>query len=445
MLAVRQVMRIVFDRGTLLLTQRATDAPTLPGTVWDPRVRGWRAPAFAWRELRDGPDPIAARIGGRRPWPPPPLRPYQASALEAWRRNGGRGLVCLPTGAGKTRVGVAAIAHTGLPALVLVPTRVLLHQWVASLDEVCPGRVGVLGDGHRDLRRVTVSTFASAWRRMDRMGDRFGLLVIDEAHHFGHGERDEALEMSVAPFRLGLTATPPEDLGSLPLLVGPVVTQLRVDDLAGTWLAAYDRVELALDLTEAERIAYEQDMATFRRVHGPFRVGFPSATWPEFARAASRTDDGRRALAAIRRAKRLLAYPTAKAEVLRSLLAEHHAQRTLIFTANNEAAYRIAREELIMPITCDIGRKEREVALRRFRDGELRALVSSRVLNEGLDVPDAEIAIVVGSTRGAREHVQRIGRVLRPAEGKRARVYELVTRRTSEVFQAMKRSQSFAA
>ncbi len=438
-------MRIVFDRGTLLLTERGADAGSLPGVVWDPRVRAWRAPAFAWRALRSGPDAISEKLGPRRPWPAPLLRPYQARALEAWRLAKGRGLVCLPTGAGKTRVGVAAIAHTGLPALVLVPTRVLLHQWVAALDDVCPDEVGVLGDGQRRIRRVTVSTFESAWRRMDQLGDRFGLLVVDEAHHFGLGQRDEALEMSVAPFRLGLTATPPEDPGSLPLLVGPVVTQLSVDDLAGTWLASYQRLELALDLTDAERAAYERDMATFRLVHRPFMAGAPNASWPDFARAASRSNDGRRALAAIRRARRLLAYPTAKARALRALLGQHASSRVLVFTANNETAYRIAREELIMPITCDIAKGERESALARFRDGTLRALVSSRVLNEGLDVPDAEVAIVVGSTRGAREHIQRIGRVLRPAEGKRALVYELITRRTNEVYQAMRRSESFAA
>jgi len=92
-----------------------------------------------------------------------------------------------------------------------------------------------------------------------------------------------------------------------------------------------------------------------------------------------------------------------------------------------------------MPITCDIGRKERDEALERFRRGTLRALVSARVLNEGLDVPDADVAIVVGGSLGEREHVQRVGRLLRPAPGKRALVYELVTRGTSEVRQARRR------
>ena len=113
----------------------------------------------------------------------------------------------------------------------------------------------------------------------------------------------------------------------------------------------------------------------------------------------------------------------------------------LIFTADNETAYTIAREHLVMPLTCDIGRQERDDVLERFRRGDIRTLVSARVLNEGLDVPDADIAVIVGGALGEREHVQRVGRLLRPSEGKRAVVYELVTRNTIEVGQARRRRQ----
>jgi superfamily II DNA or RNA helicase len=94
-----------------------------------------------------------------------------------------------------------------------------------------------------------------------------------------------------------------------------------------------------------------------------------------------------------------------------------------------------------MPITCDVSRPEREAALDAFRRGELRALVSSRVLNEGVDVPDADVAIVVGAAHGEREHVQRVGRILRPSPGKRAVVYELVAAGTSEVRRSDERRQ----
>jgi superfamily II DNA or RNA helicase len=99
---------------------------------------------------------------------------------------------------------------------------------------------------------------------------------------------------------------------------------------------------------------------------------------------------------------------------------------------------------LIMPMTCDIGRAEREAAFIAFRAGELRALVSAQVLNEGIDVPDADIAIIVGGAHGQREHVQRVGRLLRPAPGKRAFVYELVMMGTHEVRKSADRRRALA-
>jgi superfamily II DNA or RNA helicase len=143
--------------------------------------------------------------------------------------------------------------------------------------------------------------------------------------------------------------------------------------------------------------------------------------------------------------RRLLAFTHAKRRALQSLLDRHRSSRMLIFTADNDTAYAIAREHLVMPLTCDIGRQERDDVLERFRRGDVRTLVSARVLNEGLDVPDADTAVVVGGALGEREHVQRVGRLLRPGEGKRAVVYELVTRHTIEVGQARRRRLGLVA
>ena len=143
--------------------------------------------------------------------------------------------------------------------------------------------------------------------------------------------------------------------------------------------------------------------------------------------------------------RRLLGFTQAKRRALGSLLARYRDSRVLVFTADNDTGYAIAREHLVIPLTCDIGRREREEVLERFRRGELRTLVSARVLNEGLDVPDADVAVIVGGALGEREHVQRVGRLLRPSEGKRAVVYELVTRNTIEVGQARRRRQGLVA
>src|SRR5690349_20261509 len=189
-------VKLAFDRGTLSLHAiDAARATELPGVVWDPRSRSFRAPAYRYAEL------LAALAGAGTPadpfvWPRPggafsavELRPYQQAALDSWEVAGHRGIVVLPTGAGKTRIALGAIASARVSTLCLVPTRILLHQWQAELERAYDGGVGALGDGSRRLRPITVATYESAYRYMHRFGDRFRLLIVDEAHHFGGNQR----------------------------------------------------------------------------------------------------------------------------------------------------------------------------------------------------------------------------------------------------------------
>jgi superfamily II DNA or RNA helicase len=202
---------------------------------------------------------------------------------------------------------------------------------------------------------------------------------------------------------------------------------------------------LLLDLTRDERSEYAKELGTYQPFVRQFFRYSPGATWREFQAAAIKTDDGRRALGAWRRSRELVAFTTAKQSALARLLAEHPDKRALVFTGDNDTAYKIAREHCIMPITRDIGRVERREALERFRAGEFRALVSSQVLNEGIDVPDADTAIVVGGRLGTREYLQRVGRLLRPAPDKHALVYELVTRDTHEIRDSARRRRELAS
>jgi superfamily II DNA or RNA helicase len=451
-------VKLQFDRGTILLTEPPIDLNlgAAPAVLWDSRVGAHRAPASKHAELSRwlgdagiefediAPEPGSSPDA----WSPVELRPYQEAALSAWELAHRRGIVALPTGSGKTRLAIDAIRRTGLSTLCLVPTRVLLDQWSREIATVYRGAVGRYGDGARHLAPITVATFESAYRHMSQLGDRFGLVIVDEVHHFGAGLRDEALEMTIAGARLGLTATPPRDvtvLARLVELVGPTIFELSVADLAGGFLASFDAITLHLDLSPDERSAYSTLAVLFSTVHTEFRRLAPDGSWADFTRHATRSPEGRRALAAWRQMRRLLALTQAKRQALRSLLGRHRPSRTLVFTADNDTAYAIAREHLVMPLTCDIGRRERDQALDAFRHGRIRTLVSARVLNEGLDVPDADVAVVVGGALGEREHVQRVGRLLRPAEGKRALVYELVTRDTIEVGQAHRRRRGLVA
>lgn len=452
------VIRVSFDRGTLLLEgEGVSEVHAVPGVLLDPRVGRVRAPAHAWGHLRRVlrerglaiEDHVSQENLGASRVSMPELRGYQRQAIAAWELGGRRGVVALPTGSGKTRVAIAAMALTGASTLVVVPTRVLLEQWRSALFRETVGPIGQLGDGQRQLESITVSTFESALRTMDRFGACFDLLVVDEAHHFcGGGARSEALEMCSAIDRLGLTATPPEAaMGKRELerVVGPTVFRRSVREMAGTHLAAFEHLTTQLELTAAERREYEARYTPFQAAYRQLRRAGLAPDWSSFMQVISATPQGRKALSGYHAARRLVAVAKRKLEAVGHLLERHADEPVLVFCASNAAAYSISRRYCIAAVTADIKKRERERVLARFREGTIRAIVSSRVLNEGVDIPDARVGIVAGGVHGTREHVQRVGRLLRPRPGKTAVVHELVVRDTFEVGQATKRRRGLAA
>ena len=203
-------------------------------------------------------------------------------------------------------------------------------------------------------------------------------------------------------------------------------------------------VRLTVRLSPRERQRYDALIETRNRFLQQCGIRLGSvAGWQAFVRASARSRAGRRAMLAHREA-RALAFGTAgKLRVLADLLAQHHPARTLIFTDDNAMVYRISREFLIPAITHKTPVKERHDILQRFRSGEYPVVVASRVLNEGVDVPEASIAIVLSGTGSRREYVQRLGRILRRREGKLAVLYEVVAEATSEEQVSRRRRQGY--
>ena len=441
--------QLAYFAGTLELRglERAAEPP---GCVWDERDACHRAPACRYAELvlwaRD--QGLALDDQARR-YPElssaarglPPSRPFQAEALDAWRHARGRGVVVLPTGAGKTHVALRAIDDRKRAALVIAPTLDLVRQWHELLSNAFggaagEGEIGVLGGGQHEVRPLTVSTYDSAWAHMEHLGARFGLVVFDEVHHLCAEAYAQAARLCLAPYRLGLSATPERSDGReamLQELVGPIVYRKEIDELEGEWLAEYDVVQLEVTLSDADRVAYDAARAEYRAFvqKSGVRLSSPQG-WGELIQRAARSAEGRAALAAHRRQRALSFAAPQKLDVIARLLDEHRGARTLIFTDDNATAYAIARRFLVPVITHQTKVRERSVVLKAFSDGTLPVLATSRVLNEGVDVPDAQIAIIVSGSGSVREHVQRLGRVLRRREGKRAVLYELVSRDTSE-------------
>lgn len=439
---------LVFDRGTIVVRSSALlNTANLPGLVWDDRIGGWRASAHRFHEMQTKilglieDQPLAVGEQACR-WKNIPLRPYQQAALAAWMSNGYRGLVVLPTGSGKTRIALAAAALRGVKTLFLVPTRVLLEQWMVQILEFYDGPVGVYGDGERSLCDVTIATYASAWRHMELIGNQFELLIVDEAHHFGDVAQDEILAMTTASARLGLTATPVQDPRAHQCmidLIGPVVHSQSIADLAGKYLAEFENYLWLLPLSHEERRLYERDMSGFRQFRRAVEMRMVNPSWPDIVRESRKSSEWQAAMAGFRRARALVALTQGKIQAVAELVMRHRQSRVLIFTADTASAYRLSRLLLVPALTADIKRSEREKVLAAFRDGSIPALISCRVLNEGVDIPDADVAMILGGMAGGREHVQRVGRVLRPSAGKVAMVYELVAESTFEVRQAARR------
>lgn len=448
-------VQLRFDSGTLLLDGPERGASVPAAFVWDDRVMRWRAPAHSYREAVK--DFIRRRVifedkarayqqfdfNTKLQVEP---RPYQVQAIEEWRRRERCGTVILPTGAGKSLVAQMAIEDVKRQTLVVVPTIDLMNQWYDLLLSTFEAEVGLIGGGYFEVGALTVTTYASAFRFMERLGNQFGLIIFDECHHLPSSANRYAAEMSIAPFRLGLTATPERADGAdslLEHLIGPIVFRREAQDMAGEYLSDYSIVRISVQLSLDERNAYERERAVFRKFLHEKNIALSSLNgWQAFVGASARSEGGRRAMLAYRESKRIALGTDSKLRVLAELLQRHRRERVLIFTAENEMVYRISENFFVPAITHETGVKERRQWLEAFNAGEVLALATSKVLNEGVNIPAASVAIVLSGSGSSREHIQRLGRILRKQPDKEATLYEVVTTDTTEEHISRRRSEA---
>jgi superfamily II DNA or RNA helicase len=484
-------MRVEFDGGTLLLREASED---IPYAEWDDRVEDYRAPAYRYRPLLEWADAwddedssstvqesahqetiqsaTVAVEDTARAYPALALDPalqidpreYQQSALDAWRTHDRRGSVVLPTGSGKTFLGIQAIADAGVATLVVAPTIDLMNQWHATLTNAFGDQlprqsgdrpeqtIGVLGGGTHEIRPITVTTYDSAYRYIDEYGDQFGLLIADEIHHLPAPTYRQIPEMTIAPYRLGLTATYEraddahellEDTG----LIGPVVYEEEVDELAGEYLSEYETIHMQVELTDDERSQYDEEYGLYREYVDTHDFDLWKAEgYHEFLAHTSYDSDGRRALIAKQRAEELARTAAKKLNTLDTLLKRHHDDRTIIFTANNDFAYEISQEFIVPCITHQTKTDERTEILERFRTGEYSILATSQVLDEGIDVPAANVGIILSGSASKRQYAQRLGRILRPTDDcQPARLYEIIATDTMENYVSQRRREGVEA
>ncbi|CAC12145.1 DNA repair protein RAD25 related protein [Thermoplasma acidophilum] len=362
------------------------------------------------------------------------LRPYQLQALEEWKKYGMRGTVVLPTAAGKTHIGMAAIQAVSERALILVPTIDLLSQWKKRIQETFGVEPGQIGGGEHDERDITVSTYDSAYLMAEKYGNRFSLIIADEVHHLASEKLRMIPLMYTAPFRMGLTATYERTDGLqkvLEQIMGGKIFELGYEEI-DEYLADYTIARIPIELSDEEYADYQryhEIFVSYLRRHRMVMRG--PWDFEKFIRS-SWTPEGREALIAWRKSREIAFNSRGKMEMIRTILSKHRGEKTLIFAEDTETAYTISKEFLIPAITYLTDKEEREKIPAMFREGRITAIATSRVLDEGVDFPDASVAIVVSGSGSMRQFRQRLGRILRPSAGKKAVMYELVTAETSE-------------
>jgi len=344
------------------------------------------------------------------------VRDYQRQAAEAFylagSTRGGSGVIILPCGAGKTIVGLAAMEMVGQTTLVLATSLTAVKQWRRELLDkttLGPDDIAEYTGERKDTGPVTLTTYQVMTWRADRRDDfphlelfrarSWGLIIYDEVHLLPAPVFRVTAELQ-ARRRLGLTATLVREdgrEGDVFALIGPKRFDVPWKDLERqAWIAAASCVEIRVPMGEERRMEY--------------------------------------ALAQRRARFRIAAENPAKLEVLQDLLDRHAEGRILVIGGYLSQVGMIAKQISAPLVTGKTAPGERETIYERFRQGDLRCIVLSKVGNFALDLPDADVMIQVSGTFGSRqEEAQRLGRILRPKrDGRGAHFFTLVSRDTRE-------------
>lgn len=365
-----------------------------------------------------------------------PLRDWQADALDAWAAHGRHGVIQAVTGTGKSRVGIEAIREAlshDYSVVVVVPTVDLVEQWFRAL-----ARQGVRNIGRNrapfSKHDVVVGTVQSLYPDPPTRQDGKVLVVADECHRYGAEEWRRALHPSYRR-RLGLTATfERNDDGINELLTyfggSPVYDIGFAQAIDQGVVARYDVKLRGVKLSAGERAEYDDADRTVRDTRLKLiAADFPSEPFGAFLHAVQEaaeddddptvSDTARLYLKAFSRRIDVMSGAQAKLAAVDDLAPVVQASHgALLFTRRVDVAEEMAaalrdRDVHAEAVHSGLTRRERQDRLSYLRVGRLKALVAPTVLDEGIDVPTIDLAVVLGGSKSRRQMIQRMGRVLR--------------------------------
>ncbi|MHA1688943.1 MAG: DEAD/DEAH box helicase [Promethearchaeota archaeon] len=432
------MIKLSYLKGTLLIDGDYN----IPHVVYDERINKYRAEAFYYgdiiRYLKNSDLSHEDNVLNLIPCPnftaKIRLRKYQKEAFKRWMQTK-KGVIVMPTGSGKTIIAMKIIEKLNTSTFIVVPTLDLTYQWKEQLEKEFSMKIGEFSSRQKELLPITVSTYQSAYIHAENLGNKFKLLIFDEVHHLPSESFRHIAEMFASPFRLGLTATyeRADGLhGVLPKLVGGKIYEIEPASLAGTFLADHEIKKIMVSFTEQEQQEYKAARGIFTNYLLSHHIKMQSPSdFNKLVMRAGRDLEARKALLAKNKADKIAFNSENKLKMLSSLLKK--SNKTIIFTRYNSMVYKISRQFFIPCITHETNKEERIKILNKFKEGTYSAIVSSQVLDEGINVPEANIGIIFSGTGSSREYVQRLGRLLRPAEHKKAILYEMITKDSIEI------------
>jgi superfamily II DNA or RNA helicase len=375
-----------------------------------------------------------------------PPRPEQNAAIENWMADK-RGVVVMPTGTGKTEVALHLLGKTKCSTLIVAPVRDLMYQWHRRILLTLGYDAGVIGDNTFNVRPVSVTTYDSAAIHAATLGNQFKLIVFDECHHLPGNFRRDAATLSIAPWRLGLTATPHRSDGKhsdLESLIGPIVYNLKIEAVKGKTLANFEIIKIPVHLSDPEQIQYNQCSEQVRTFMYERRKTEPDFRWEDLCNESTRDPQARQTMVAYRRKQAIEDRAAEKLRVLEDLFRLHAGTPVIVFAGSNAMARDVSVRFLIPCLLNHCGKKERLDILNGLSNGTYPAIVANQVLDEGVDVPAVKVAIVIGGLASTRQAKQRLGRILRKSGNAQAILYEVVCQDTGEAKRSRQRRKSDA-
>ncbi|HYP42537.1 MAG TPA: DEAD/DEAH box helicase family protein [Candidatus Nitrosocosmicus sp.] len=376
------------------------------------------------------------------------LRDYQSEALKRWFENDKMGCIILPTGAGKTIIAIKAIIETDSSTLIVVPTLNLMEQWFESIKRICKDKnlVGMFGGGYEDIKMITITTYDSAYLKSSFLGNKFKFIIFDEAHHLASEKYSSIGEHFISPYRLGLTATIEREDGRHIILfdlIGNIIYEKDFYELAErNYIANFKLEKRRINMLPNEITEYKNKINEYKKILKDARIFYPIRL-EKLIILSSNNNDLRKALLLRNEALEISLNSKAKILELEKILRENNSGRKIIiFTIHTKLAYTISNRFLIPVITHRTKNEERNEILDGFKKGKYRIITTTKVLDEGTDIPDANTGIILSGTGSKREFVQRLGRLLRPKNNKDdvAELIEIISSDTSEISTSNRRN-----